>query len=63
MLLIPRRMGEGILIGDDVFILLYNLNKYGIEVGIDAPRDIDVSRVTKTMCLERKSKKSEDELC
>lgn len=44
MLILTRKMGEEICIGDAVTIKVLNLNSHGIEIGIDAPRDINIVR-------------------
>ena len=45
MLILTRRRGEQILIGDDIVITLLGLGSHGEHrVGIDAPRDIPVVR-------------------
>ena len=57
MLYIPRRIGEGIMVGDDVFIVLDNLNIHGINIGIEAPIEKEISRVNKKSCFELNSNK------
>ena len=45
VLILTRRRGEQILIGDDIVITLLGLGSHGEHrVGIDAPRDIPVVR-------------------
>ena len=45
MLILTRRKGEQILIGDDVVITILGLGTHGEQrVGIEAPRDIPVVR-------------------
>ncbi len=44
MLILARRNGEMIRIGDDTTIIIYKGNNGHIKVGIDAPRHIPVHR-------------------
>ena len=44
MLVLTRREGESIRIGDDIIITVFNLNKKQIDVGITAPKDVIVNR-------------------
>ncbi len=44
MLVLTRKTGEGIIIGDDIKITIVELKSGGVRIGIDAPRDIKVHR-------------------
>ena len=44
MLVLTRKAGEGIIIGDDIKITIVELKSGGVRIGIDAPRDIKVHR-------------------
>ena len=44
MLVLTRRTGEGIMIGDDIEIKILDVSGEKVRVGIDAPREIDVYR-------------------
>ena len=45
MLILSRREGESICIGNDVEVVILDRNKYGqVRVGINAPKDISVVR-------------------
>jgi len=44
MLVLTRKAGEGIIIGDDVKITIIEVKGGGIRIGIDAPRDMKVHR-------------------
>jgi len=45
MLIISRRIGEKIVIGDDVIsIMILSVKGAQVRIGIDAPREIDVHR-------------------
>ncbi|MCL2458333.1 MAG: carbon storage regulator CsrA [Desulfobulbus sp.] len=44
MLVLTRKPGEGIIIGDNITIRIIELKSGGIRVGIDAPRDTKIYR-------------------
>ena len=44
MLVLTRKPGEGIIIGDDIKITVVELKGGGVRIGIDAPREMKVHR-------------------
>jgi len=44
MLILTRRIGEKIVIGDDVTITILGVKGNQVRVGIEAPRDVQVHR-------------------
>ena len=44
MLVLTRRTGEGIMIGDDIEVKILDVSGEKVRVGIDAPREINVYR-------------------
>jgi carbon storage regulator len=44
MLILTRKLGESITIGDDIKITLLDIKGKYIRIGIEAPRDIAVHR-------------------
>jgi carbon storage regulator len=44
MLILTRRVGEKLLIGDDVQIMILGLARGQVRVGISAPRSVPVHR-------------------
>lgn len=44
MLVLTRKTGEGIIIGDDIRITVIELKGGGVRIGIDAPREMKVHR-------------------
>jgi len=45
MLVLTRKAGEGIVIGDDIRITVVELKGGGVRIGIDAPRTTKVHRL------------------
>ena len=44
MLVLSRRVGERLMIGDDIVITVIEVRSDGVRLGIDAPRDVRVHR-------------------
>ncbi|MCL2340242.1 MAG: carbon storage regulator CsrA [Proteobacteria bacterium] len=44
MLVLTRKPGEGIMIGDTVTIKIIEMKGGGVRIGIDAPRDTKIYR-------------------
>lgn len=44
MLILTRRIGESVKIGDDVTITVLGINGNQVRVGIDAPKSVAVHR-------------------
>ena len=44
MLVLTRREGESLIIGDDIIITVLNLDKKQVDLGISAPDDVAINR-------------------
>ncbi len=44
MLILTRRIGETLIIGDDVKVTVLGLKGNQVRVGVDAPKDVAVHR-------------------
>ena len=44
MLVLTRRPGESIVVGQDIVITVIEIKGGQVRIGIDAPRDVDVYR-------------------
>ena len=63
MLILTRRVGESILIGDDVTITVLGVKGNQIRIGIAAPKDMAVHReeIHEKIRLEKEEKEKEDQ--
>ncbi len=44
MLILTRRLGESIVIGDNIIVTVSDIKNGQIKLGIDAPKDVTVNR-------------------
>lgn len=44
MLVLTRKVNEKIVIGDDIEIVLVDINKDQVKIGVNAPRNVKVHR-------------------
>jgi len=44
MLILTRRVGETIMVGDDVTVTVLGVKGNQVRIGVNAPREIDVHR-------------------
>lgn len=44
MLVLTRKVGEQVLIGDDIVVTVLEVRGEGIKIGIDAPRGVRIQR-------------------
>lgn len=44
MLVLSRRVGERLIIGDNIVITVIDVRSDGVRIGIDAPREVQVNR-------------------
>ena len=44
MLVLTRKPGEGVVIGDEITITIVEAKNGGVRIGIDAPRDVKIYR-------------------
>jgi carbon storage regulator len=44
MLILTRRVGESITIGDDITVTVLAVNGAQVRIGVDAPKDVPVHR-------------------
>lgn len=56
MLILTRKVGEAIRIGDDIYVKVTDIQGDQVRVGISAPPDVNIVR---TELLERKERETE----
>lgn len=44
MLILTRRVGETLMIGDDIKVTVLGVKGNQVRIGVDAPRDVTVDR-------------------
>ncbi len=44
MLVLSRKVGQSIFIGDDITVCVVSLRNGGVRIGVEAPKDITVLR-------------------
>ena len=44
MLILPRRVGESLIIGDDVTVSVLGVKGNQVRIGVEAPKDVTVHR-------------------
>jgi len=58
MLVLSRRVGESVTIGDDVVVTVLEVRGDVVRVGIDAPRSVAVHRTELLVQLENSNQQS-----
>lgn len=58
MLILTRKVGENLLIGDNISITVLSVRGNQIKIGVDAPKDVSVHREE----IYHRIKEAEDEL-
>ncbi|TDQ58132.1 carbon storage regulator CsrA [Mesocricetibacter intestinalis] len=44
MLILTRKVGESLLVGDDISITILNVRGNQVKIGVNAPKDVSVHR-------------------
>lgn len=58
MLILNRKIGESIIIGEDIEITILEVDENRVKIGIDAPRDIHILRKEIYIDITEENKKS-----
>ncbi len=55
MLVLSRRVGERLIIGNDIVVSIIDVRSDGVRIGIDAPRSVKVTRAEILEAVERQN--------
>ena len=58
MLVVSRRIGEELKIGDNIIIKIIDMEKNQVKVGIDAPRNVPILRMELVKEITKQNKLS-----
>ncbi|MBQ4488176.1 MAG: carbon storage regulator CsrA [Ruminobacter sp.] len=58
MLILTRRLGESITIGDNVKLTVLSIKGSQVRIGVEAPKEVCIQRSELSMDKEQKSKDS-----
>lgn len=58
MLVLARRTNESIMIGDDIEIVIVDINGDQVKIGVKAPRDVSVHRAEVYKDIQEENKKA-----
>jgi len=53
MLVLSRRVGERLIIGDNIVITVIDVRSDGVRIGIDAPREVRVNRAEELEAVQQ----------
>ncbi len=62
MLILTRRLGESIVIEDNIKITVVDINKQQIKLGIDAPKHVTINREEVARKVEEENQLSSDSM-
>lgn len=60
MLILTRKYGESIIIGEDIKITILDCKGKNVRIGVEAPRNVAVHRQDGGQVVQEKSLKPED---
>lgn len=61
MLILSRRPGEAIVIGDGVRLVVLACDRRGVRLGIEAPADVTILREEIVIAIEEENRRAADQ--
>jgi len=60
MLILTRRVGETLMVGDDVTVTVLGVKGNQVRIGVNAPKDVSVHREEIYQRIQKEKEKSQD---
>ncbi|MGB2133938.1 MAG: carbon storage regulator CsrA [Pseudomonadales bacterium] len=61
MLILTRRVGETLMVGDDVTVTVLGVKGNQVRIGVNAPKDVSVHREEIYQRIQREKMQDEDQ--
>ncbi len=58
MLVVSRKIGEELKVGDDIIVKIIDIDKNQVKIGIDAPRNVTILRMELVKEITKQNKLS-----
>ncbi|WP_207062390.1 carbon storage regulator CsrA [Motiliproteus sp. SC1-56] len=61
MLILTRRVGETLMVGDDVTVTVLGVKGNQVRIGVNAPKDVSVHREEIYQRIQKEKEKSQED--